>query len=136
MERGLKRKGGGVWQRQRKRVREEPGSSDAAAEASAKSKLARYLILQVLWGHISPNLAQTVASLAKEDLDVAREGGPTFRFVDLETLANLGASHTYDGSISKNAAILLHDGVQVALAAQPCHPVRRPTCSLAPRHVL
>ena len=56
MERGLKRKGGGVWQRQLKRVREEPGSSDAAAEASAKSKLARYLILQVLWGADQPVL--------------------------------------------------------------------------------
>ena len=78
MERGLKRKGGGVWQRQLKRVREEPGSSDAAAEASAKSKLARYLILQVLRGQISPNLAQKLASLAKEDLDVAREGGLHF----------------------------------------------------------
>ena len=101
MEKGLKRKGEGVWQRQRKRVRQEPGSSDAAAEASATSKLARYLILQVLWGQISPNLARKLASLAKEDLDVAREKGPTFRFDDLEMLANLGESHTYNRSISK-----------------------------------
>ena len=88
MEKGLQRRGGGVWHRQRKRVRQEPGSSDATAEASATPKLVRSPILQIHWGQISPSLARALAFLAKGDFDVAR-------FDDLEVLVIFGASQTY-----------------------------------------
>ena len=81
-----KRRGGGVWQRQR---------AIDAAEPQPQSELAFYLVTQVLWGAISAEKARMIATMAKRDIEKAQEAEERFSFRELDMLASLSQHKTY-----------------------------------------
>ena len=87
-----KKRVGGVWQRQRQ-VQDEV--------ARPSSELAFYLVTQVLWGAISPEYARQIAKLAKRDISVAQAVDPTYTFAELDILAALSESRTYQQLVRK-----------------------------------
>ena len=88
-----------------RRQRAERDGHAAHNERASNSELARFLVLQVLWGHISASFAKKVAMLAKSDFDIAIAQGAGFSFDDLNMLASLncgaGGGHAYSALISK-----------------------------------
>ena len=60
-----------------------------------KSQLAYFLVREVVWGAMSPQLATKLATLALQDLALAKEKPHDFVFKDLEMLSNLPSTNTY-----------------------------------------
>ena len=83
---------GGAWQRRMQVEDEAPQPS---------SELAFYLVTQVLWGAISPEYARQIAKRARHDISVAQATAPTYTFKELDMLAELSESHTYEQLVRK-----------------------------------
>ena len=83
---------GGAWQRQRQVEDETP---------APPCELAYFLVTQVLWGAVSPEFARQVAKLAKRDIITAQATAPNYTFKELDMLADLSESHTYEQLVRK-----------------------------------
>ena len=90
------RRGGGIWQNERRLA-----ATRGTPEEGQGSELAYYLTLQVLWGAISPQFAKRIAGLALRDLERERQVGSMRTHRDLEKLASLSDSHTYQSLLQK-----------------------------------
>ena len=60
-----------------------------------KSELAFFLVREVVWGAMSPQLAVKVATLSLRDMAAAKEKPRDFVFKDLEMLSGLPTTNTY-----------------------------------------
>ena len=84
-----KRRRGGIGQRM-----------EAAAPGPADSTLARFLLYNVAWGVMSPQLAQRLAQMALEDFKTSSASGGAL--VELEHLANAGASGKHVNNVNRS----------------------------------
>ena len=87
----------GFWQRDAKRRRLRNAQDEPTSE------LAYFLILEILWGSMSPATAKKIAKLTRNDIARAQQEGPEFSFSELETLADLPNSNTYSSLLGKLA---------------------------------
>ena len=86
---------GGARQRQRWRAPQDVGGSS----------LAEFLVRQWAWGLMSPQLVQTIALKARNDLEQARLQDRSFR--DLDRLASLGSEGRHPNNCHKQLVATL-----------------------------
>ena len=84
-----------MWQRQAKRRRLDE------AEDTAKSEVAYFLVREILWGSMSLAGAKKIADLTRKDVARAHLEGPEFAFPELDTLASLPHTNTYQTLLDK-----------------------------------
>ena len=76
-----------------KRARWEAQPGSGAAEGSL---LAYYLIRQTMWGAMSTKMSKTVAEYARRDVEYANSQQHGFSFRDLDAIATVSDSHSYE----------------------------------------
>ena len=74
------------------RLQRETRAQATRVADEVQSQLARFLILQSLWGYCSVQLAQKIANLAVHDIEHALSMGERFNIRDLKMLAELGGA--------------------------------------------
>ena len=79
------------WQQ---RARTRPADAELV-----HSVLAYELTCQALLGVISPQQARLYASLAKQDIAIARGRAPDFEFTDLNNVCKLGNGGQYSNNV-------------------------------------
>ena len=72
--------------------RNQRENREGATNAVHNSELAKFLILQCLWGHCSIPYVQKIAKMAMRDIENAIARGGCFSYRDLEALSALGPS--------------------------------------------
>ena len=96
-----------------KRARWEAQPGSGAAEGS---QLAYYLIRQTMWGAMSTKMSKTVAEYARRDVEYANSQQHGFRFRDLDAIATVSDSHSYEVLRKKLSPPKMHiDNVRLPL---------------------
>ena len=97
---------GGRHQRTTRRDNANPAGGAAGRRAGSESNVGKWLVQQVLWGFLSPQVAQHVAKKGRDDIEYAVKNDMRTGYSDLNVLAGLGSEgrhpqHMYSDLIKK-----------------------------------